>query len=166
MAAVSGVYVRSNVQVNARAFVYVANEISRVFLETINRIGLDVTQYQQPVIEVGLRTWVTLHQLEAAHLEVVDSSGTVRARFDLGITYSSFGEEIYDTDMDELHLNLRYAQTYPGCSYRVVVTLTEGAAKVKGWGDTTLGSVDHLKQRIGGNVINAGRANVSMSTWL
>ncbi len=53
--AVAGVHVRTDINVVARANVYSANEIVRIFYEVVSDVGLNVTDLAetQPVIEKG-----------------------------------------------------------------------------------------------------------------
>jgi hypothetical protein len=167
--AVSGTHVRSSIHVTARSYVYLTNEINRVFLEAITGFGLDPSAYAEnmPVIENGLRTWVTLRQLEAAYLEVFDQqSGQVRTRIDLEVDFRSSGDDTrYETDIESVRRAVIQAGSYPGCTYRLVVTTKQGAAQVAGWSDTTLGSVDHLRRHDVGDVIDAPRAGAKMSIY-
>jgi hypothetical protein len=142
-----------------------ANEINRVFLETITRNGLDPSEYSsiQGTIENGLRTWLTLRQLEVAYLEVYESlTGRVRARIDLNIAYQDTADEYYNTEIDKVRTELGSGGRFAGCKYRVVVTTTEGAAQVNGWSETTLGDVRHLTRKDVGSVIETGAARAHM----
>jgi hypothetical protein len=133
-----------------------ANEINRVFLEAIGDFGLDQSNFvqNQPVIERGLRTWLTLRQIETAYLEVYESAtGRVRTRVDLQIEFREGGDERYKTEIDAVKKAVARAGRFPGCQYRVVVSTTDNAVKVEGWSDTTLGSVDHLSVHDIGEVI-------------
>jgi hypothetical protein len=167
--AVSGTHVRSSIHVTARSYVYLTNEISRVFLEAITGFGLDPGAYTDimPVIERGLRTWVTMHQLEAAYLEVYDQqSGQVRTRIDLTVEFRESGDDSrYETDIESVRRAVTQAGSYPGCAYRVVVTTAQGAAQVAGWSDTTLGSVDHLNRHDVGGVIDSPRTGANMAIY-
>ena len=164
--AVSGTRVRSSIHVTARSFVFLANEISRVFLEAITGFGLDPGAYAEdmPVIEKGLRTWLALRQLEAAYLEVYDKqSGLVKTRIDLEVAFRESGDDNrFETDIETVRRAVVQAGSYPGCAYRVMVTTADGAAEVSGWSGTTLGSVDHLNRQDVGEVIDtrAGGANM------
>lgn len=165
---VSGTYVRTSIHVTTRGFVYLANEISRVFLEAIDNLGLDPSNYadDMPVIERGLRTWIALRQLEAAYLEVYDSvSGVVRTRIDLAIVFQDEGKERFETDIETIRRAFIQAGSYPGCAYRVVVSTAPGAVAVSGWSDTTLGSVDHLTSYDIGKVIDTASANANMRVY-
>jgi hypothetical protein len=157
--AVSGTRVRSSIHVTARSYVYLANEISRVFLEAITGFGLDPNAYAEdmPVIERGLRTWVTLRQLEAAYLEVYDKqSGQVRTRIDLEVAFRESGDDSrFETDIETVRRAVVQAGSFPGCAYRVVVTTADGAAQVSGWSSTTMGSVEHLNRHDVGEVIDS-----------
>jgi hypothetical protein len=159
--AVSGTHVRSSIHVTARSFVYLANEINRVFLEAIIGFGLDPGTYVEsmPVIENGLRTWVVLRQLEAVYLEVYDKqSGKVRTRIDLTVEFRQSGDDTrYETDIESVRQAVTQAGSYAGSAYRVVATTAQGAAQVAGWSDTTLGAVDHLSRHDVGGVIDAPR---------
>ena len=164
----SGVNVRTSVHVTARSYTYLANEINRIFLETITRSGLDPTDLTsiQDIIENGLRTWLTLRQLEVAYLEVYEPiSGKVRTRIDLKIEYTAGGDERYQTDIDRVRRELGTGGKFAGCQYRVVATTTPGAAQVKGWGETTLGDVSHLTRRNVGQVIDTAAAGAVMSIF-
>jgi len=167
--AVSGTRVRSSIHVTARSYSFLANEISRVFLEAITGFGLDPGAYAEdmPVIERGLRTWVTLRQLEAAYLEVYDKqSGRVRTRIDLEVAFRESGDDHrYETDIETVRRTVVQAGSYPGCAYRVVVTTKEGAAQVSGWSGTTLGSVDHLNRHDVGDVIDSPATGAYMAFY-
>ena len=167
--AVSGTRLRSSIHVTARSIVYLTNEISRVFLEAITGFGLDPGAYAEsmPVIENGLRTWVTLRQLEAAYLEVYEQrSGQVRTRIDLTVEFRQSGDDTrYETDIESVRRAVTQAGSYPGCAYRVVVTTAQGATPVAGWSDTTLGSVDHLSRHDVGSVIDAPRTGANMTIY-
>jgi hypothetical protein len=141
------------------------NEINRVFLEAITGFGLDPSDFaqKQTIIENGLRTWMTLRQIEAAYLEVYDSaSGQVRTRIDLNIEFRDSGNERYQTAIDKVQAQIAQAGRFPGCLYRVVVSTVDGAARVAGWTDTELGSVDHLTRYDVGEVIDTQGAGASM----
>lgn len=166
--AVSGVRVRTSVHVTARSYTYLVNEINRVFLEVITGSGLDPTDFvnKQSTIETGLRTWMTLRQLEVAYLEIYDPvSGQVKTRIDLAIEYTEGGDEYFRTDIERVKREIRPGGMFAGCEYRLVVTTTPNAAKVSGWEPTTLRSVDHLKQYDIGNVIGTAAAGASMSLF-
>lgn len=166
--ALSGVQVRSSVHVTAKSYVYISNEISRIFYESIQSAGLDPTAYAQlqGTIENGLRTWITMHYLEAAHLEIVET-GTqrVRSRIDLGLSYVGNNGEQYVTDIARVRQALAGTARMDGCEYRVVVTLKDGAPAVQGWGPTALGSVGHLQRQDVGDVITAPAGSVQMFRW-
>jgi hypothetical protein len=153
--------------VTARSYTYLVNEINRIFLEAITGFGLDPSNFvqQQHIIENGLRTWVTLRQIETAYLEVYDgASGEVRTRIDLNIEFrDTGGDEQYKTAIDKVRTQIAQTGQYPGCQYRVVVSTVPGAAKVADWYDTTLGSVDHLTRYDVGEVIGTSAAGASMT---
>jgi hypothetical protein len=164
----SGVNVRTSIHVTARSYTYMANEINRIFLETITRNGLDPSEYTsiQDVIENGLRTWLTLRQLEVAYLEVFEPlTGKVRARIDLNIAYQDTADEVYRTEIEKIRTELGSGGRFAGCKYRVVVNTTAGAAKVNGWSETTLGDVSHLTRKDLGSVIETGAARAFMSMF-
>lgn len=166
--AVAGTHVRTSVHVTARSYTYMANEINRTFLEAIDEFGLDASDFVeiQTTIENGLRTWLTLRQLKVAYLEVYESAtGRVRSRIDLHIEFRDSGDERYETEIDSVKAAVAQAGRFPGCKYRVVVSTTDNAVKVKGWSDTTLGSVDHLSSYDIGEVIRTGAAGASMSIF-
>jgi Bacterial HORMA domain 2 len=143
-----------------------ANEINRVFLQAIGDFGLDPSDFveNQKVIENGLRTWLTSRHLEVAYLEVYESAtGRVRTRIDLYIDFRAGGDERYDTGIDTVKRAVAQAGRFPGCRYRVVVSTADGAPPVKGWSDTTLGSVDHLSNYDIGEVIGSAAVGASMS---
>jgi hypothetical protein len=161
----SGVNVRTSVHVTARSYTYMANEINRIFLETITNGGLDPSEFAsiQDVIENGLRTWLTLRQLEVAYLEIYEpSTGRVRSRIDLSIAYQDGGEERYSTDIEKVRKELSSNGKFAGCKYRVIVTTKAGAPAVSGWGPTTLGDVRHLTRRDVGSIIDTTAVGASM----
>ena len=165
--AVSGTQVRSSVQVTARSYVYLANEITRVFLEAITGFGLDPGGYaeEMPVIERGLRTWAALGQLESAHLEIYDKeSGQLRARIDIDVDFRESGDDNrYETDIEAVRRAVVQAGSFPGSAYRVMVTTVTDAAAVSGWSSTTLGPVEHLSRIDVGEVISASSTGAVMS---
>jgi hypothetical protein len=163
-----GVHVRTNINVVARANVYSANEIVRIFYEVVADVGLNVTELAelQPTIENGLRAWLAMRKLEAAYLEIFDpATQVVRCRTDLNIAYISETNERHHTDIERVKTATGSLGSYPGCQYRVVVSLMDGAPDVKGWDTTTLGSVDHLTQRDVGDVIDTAAVQTRMFTW-
>lgn len=165
---VVGVHVRTNINVVARANVYSANEIVRIFYEVVSDVGLNVTELAeiQPTIEKGLRAWLAMRKLEAAYLEVFDPmTQVVRCRTDLNIVYTSETNERHRTDINRVKTATSSLGRYPGCKYRVVVSLADGAPDVEGWDTTTLGSVDHLAQRDVGDVIDTVAVRSRMFTW-
>jgi Bacterial HORMA domain 2 len=156
------------VHVTARGFVYATNEINRIFLESIIGFGLDPTDFldSQATIEKGLQTWLTLRQIKAAYLEVYESgSGRVRTRIDLVIEFRTSQEERYETAIDSVKSAITQAGQFSGCKYRVVVVNEEGAASVKGWHDTELGSVEHLRKYDIGAVINTAPVGIGMGVY-
>jgi len=160
--------VRTSVHVAAKSYVYISNEINRIFYETIQSAGLDPTAYAQlqGTIESGLRTWITMQYLDQAHLEIIDSrTREVRSRIDLGLSYVGNNEDRYATDISRVREALRGTARMDGCEYRVVVTLKDGAPPVKGWDATTLGSVDHLQRQDVGGVIDAPAGSARMFRW-
>ncbi|WP_406166922.1 hypothetical protein [Streptomyces sp. NBC_00996] len=166
--AVAGVHVRTSINVVARANVYSANEIVRIFYEVVSDLGMNVTELAeiQPIIEKGLRAWLAMRKLKAAYLEVFDPvTHVVRCRTDLNIVYTSETNERYRTDIDRVKTETKSLGRYPGCKYRVVVSLADGAPDVEGWDTTTLGSVDHLTQRDVGDVIDTAAVQSRMFTW-
>lgn len=166
--AIVGTRVRTAVHVTARGYVYATNEINRVFLESIIGFGLDPSDFldNQATIEKGLQTWLTLRELKAAYLEVYENgSGQVRTRIDLLIEFTTGQEERYETAIDSVKSAITEAGQFPGCKYRVVVSTKEGAASVRGWHDTALGSVDHLSQYDIGDVIDTRPVKIGMSVY-
>jgi hypothetical protein len=152
--------------VTARSFTYLVNEINRVFLEAITNSGLDPNEFvaKQQLIENGLRTWMTLRQIEVAYLEIYDPlTGVVKARVDLNIEFRDTGDEHYRTDIERVKSEVGKSGRFTGCKYRVLVTTTAGAAEVKGWGESSLGNVDHLTRYDIGEVIGTQRAGASLS---
>ncbi len=142
------------------------NEINRVFLEAITNSGLDASEFasKQQVIENGLRTWMTLRQLDVAYLEIYDpTTGEVRSRVDLSIEFRDTGDEHYRTDIDRVKGELGKSGRFDGCKYRVLVTTKPGAAEVSGWSEASLGNVDHLTRHDIGEVISAQRAGASLT---
>jgi hypothetical protein len=168
--AISGTQVRTSVHVAARSYVYIANEINRIFLESIQSAGLDPTAYVQiqQTIENGLRTWITMQYLETAHLEILErGTQVVRSRIDLGLSYvSNPSEDRYSTDIDRVRKALAGTPQMIGCEYRVVVTLKDGAPNVSGWGATALGSIDHLQRQDVGEVVDTGGGKLQMYRYL
>ena len=165
----AGVQTRTSVHVTAKAYTYIANEISRIFYDVIQSAGLDPTAYAnlQRTIEAGLRTWITMQKLEAAHLEIVEpGSQRVRSRVDLGLTYGGFNDDQYSTDMAKVRQALAGTVRMDGCEYRVVVTLGPNAPSVAGWGPTNLGSVDHLQRNDVGDVVNTPAGSVQMYRYI
>ncbi|WP_405997736.1 hypothetical protein [Streptomyces sp. NBC_00829] len=159
---------RTNVNVATRATVYTANEIVRIFYEAVSDVGLDVTELAeiQPVVEKGLRTWLAMRKLEAAYLEIFDvASNTVRCRTDLNIVYVAEIDEKFRTDIDRVKAVTGSLGSYPGCSYRVVVSLADGAPDVQGWHTTMLGNVEHLARRDVGDVIDTAAIQTRMFVW-
>lgn len=166
--AATGVRLRASVDVTARSYTYLANEISRIFYEVIQAGGLDPGEYarNQEIIETGLRTWLTMRSLLAAYLEIFDAAtGRVATRIDLNIAYSGSGEDTYHTAIDEVRAAIGQAGKFTGCRYRVVVTTSLDAAPVKGWEPTELQSVDHLTRHDVGTVIDTPAASSGMSVW-
>jgi hypothetical protein len=144
------------------------NEINRIFLESITGAGLDPSELAQVLhdVERGLRTWVTLQQLEAAHLEIWDpATDRVRMRVDLAIAFHSDPGERYDANIERVRGAVAGVGNLTGCRYRVLVTLAPNAAEVRGWGTTTMRSVDHLQQHQVGDVVNTSRGSVAMSYY-
>lgn len=164
--ATAGVHVRSSVHVTARSYTYLANEINRVFLETIIGVGLDPGAYaeNQAVVEKGLRTWITLRQLDGAYLEIYDPyTDELRCRIDLHLEYRDSAVETYKTDIERVKGAID--RQYPGCVYRVVVQTKEGAARVSGWSDTEMRDTSHLSQTTYGSVIETAGGNINMAKW-
>jgi len=162
---ISGTRVRASVHVTARGFVYATNEINRLFLEAIYGFGLDPSDFveNQAVIERGLQTWLTLRQIEAAYLEIYEiGSGQVRTRIELIIEFRTIQEDRYETAIDAVKSAITDAGQFPGCRYRVVASIKEGAVQVKGWDDTTLGPVDHLSEYDIGEVIDGSSVGTRM----
>jgi hypothetical protein len=156
------------VHVTARSYTYLVNELNRVFLEAITGSGLDPGNFvnNQAVIENGLRTWMTLRQLEVAYLEIYNPvTGEVKTRIDLAIEFTEGGDEHYRTDIERVRSEIAAGGRLAGCQYRVVVTTTPNAAEVNGWGPTTLRSVEHLTRYDVGDVIKAAAAGASMSVF-
>jgi hypothetical protein len=164
-----GVHVRTSVHVTARSYTYLVNEINRVFLEAVVSGGLDPSEYasQQPTIETGLRTWMTMRQLESAYLEIYDpQTNAVRSRIDLDISFRDSGDDSeYRTDIERVRGELGKGGRFAGCKYRVLVSTVPGAASVSGWTPSRLGSVDHLTRHDVGDVIGAPRAGASMTIF-
>ena len=155
--------------VTARSYTYLVNEINRVFLEAVISGGLDPSEYasKQQTIEAGLRTWMTLRQIETAYLEIYDpQTGAVRSRIDLDISFRDSGnDDEYQTDIERVRGELERGGRFAGCKYRVLVTTSPGAATVMGWSPSQLGSVDHLTRFDIGDVIGAPRAGASMTIF-
>lgn len=163
---VSGVRVRTSVHVTARSYTYLVNEINRVFLEAITGAEMDPSAFvdNQEIIEKGLRTWMTLRQLDTAYLEIYDPvTEVVKTRIDLAIEFTENGDEYYRTDIERVRQELAAGGKFAGCQYRVLVTTTPNAAAVNGWSAATLRNVDHLRRYDVGDVIRAAAAGASMS---
>jgi hypothetical protein len=165
--AASGIHVRASVHITARSYTYMVNEINRICLEAIAGSGLDPSEFirNQTVIEHGLRTWVTLRQLEAVHLEVFDPvSGQVRTRIDLNVVFGDSGDDRYLTEVDRIRSATGQVGDDAGCGYRVAVSTTPGAAHVAGWREARLGDISHLAVRgIGEIIATSSTADVRMA---
>jgi hypothetical protein len=161
--------VRTQVYVTARSYTYLANEIVRIFYEAVTDAGLSPSQLadRQQVIERGLRTWLTLRQLNAAYLEIWDpATSQARSRVDLNIAFEIKGRERYETDITEVKGALgRLGRVPQGCQYRVVVSLAPGAVAVEGWDEASLLDVSHLTRQDVGSVIDTQAARARMYTW-
>ena len=169
---VSEVRTSIGVKVWAMSTIYVANEVLRAWFEIANLRGLD-NDYLSSNLETisrGLQTWLTTRHLRRAVLEVYDPQTDMAVeRWDMVFDYDSSGTggpQSFRTEMDKLReFASRLRSLPPGCRYRVVVQLDEGALPVRGWVPTTLRSVDHLRSHNLGGFIDTAKIKVGMEYW-
>ena len=162
--------VRVGVNVSARSMVYVANEITRLFLDIVNQRGLPLDYLNEllDTILTGLRTWIAGHWLTNAVLEIYDpSSDQLIQCIDLGLTYAAQmrGEEHFETAIDQVRAALGHDQLEPHIRYRVVVQLARGAPNLPGWEATRLRSREHLRRAHLDGVIDTVGIDVGMEYW-
>ncbi len=170
----TGVLTRIGVRLWSRSTVYVANEIMRIWLEIVNRTGLDPDYLYRlwDTIQKGLKVWMTGRYLETAYLEVYSRHNASRclARWDLQLQYahdpSLDEEEHFETYTDRVLNAISQVGTPPGeATYRVVVSLKDGAPPVPGWTPTNLKDVTHLSRQDIGPVIGSTMIDAGMELW-
>jgi len=168
----SGVQTSIGVKVSQQSTIYVANEALRTFIEIPTLRGLDsreITSNLEPISR-GFQTWTSTRHLKKAHLEIFDP-GTDMAveRWDMVFNYEvdSAGQKSqFKTEMDKLKdFASKLSKLRPGCRYRIVVDLDEGAPPVEGWEPTTLRDILHLGKRSFGGYIDTPRIKVAMEYW-
>lgn len=168
----SGVQTSIGVRVWATSTVYVANEVLRTWIEIVGLRGLDnrrITSNLEKIMR-GIQTWVSTRDLKKGILEVFYSrTNKVVDRWDMSFNYDIDGvgePNRYRTEMKKLKdFASKLGKLKPGCKYRIVVELEEGAPSVEGWAPTSLRSTSHLKKSLLGGFIETAKINVEMEYW-
>lgn len=168
------VMTRSNVKVGvnvaARSMVYVANEITRLFLDIVSQRGLSLDELteQLDTITAGLRTWIAGHWLTHAVLELYDpATDELMQCVDLGLAYHAQRDtaERFDTAIDQVRETLGDETLDAAIRYRVVVQLTDGAPSLPGWEATSFRERGHLQRTPLGDVIDTVGIGVELEYW-
>ena len=164
--------VRTNVKVQAHihSTVYVANELIRIAQAVIDARSLPTDYMHQhgTLFTESFRYWLAGRHLERMTIEVYDpTSDQLIERFDLALDYGrSADDEYFETLIDKVEASLAGLGVLPpGCRYRVIVSLADGAPDLPGWQSTEYRDASHLRQQNIGLVIGAPRIGVSMDFW-
>ena len=164
-----GIWVQIVAKTWAKAILYVANEVIRVWIIILQQRGLGNEKLLQDkeTINNGLFTWLLTHHLERAVLEMYQEGATEAVeRWDMIFKYADPNKEnvtgqeevddVWKTYLDEvLEFIMRKLNVLPsGTTYRVVVGLRDEVEgfpppfEVSGWSPTTLRKADHLTRSI------------------
>ena len=162
--------VRVGVNVAARSMVYVANEITRLFLDIVSQRGLplDALTEQLDTITTGLRTWIAGHWLTNAVLELYDPDTDELVQcIDLKLVYRTplNTPERFETAVDQVRTALGNESVDAGIRYRVVVQLTDAAPNLPGWEPTSFRNRGHLPHAQLGDVIDTAGIGVELEYW-
>jgi len=181
-----GIWVQIVAKTWAKAILYVANEVIRVWIIILQQRGLGNEKLLQDkeTINNGLFTWLLTHHLGQAVLEMYQEGATeATERWDMIFKYADPNKEnvtdqeevddVWKTYLDEVSEFMRKLNALPsGTTYRVVVNLKDAVEgypppEVPGWSPTTLRNFDHLqKHEFGEPVITAGgKIQVGMEFW-
>ena len=168
----SGVQTSVGVRVWATSTIFAATELQRTQLEIVGLRDLD-SRYMTSNLDLisrGYHTWITTRHLKRSMIEIYDpQTDNAVERWDLCFDYDTSGTgdpRQFKTEMDKLKaFASKLRKLPPGCTYRIVVELEEGAPQVQGWEYTTLRSVDHLKKNALGGHIDTAKIKVGMEYW-
>lgn len=163
--------VRANVA--SRSFTWVSNELVRCITEVVvgRGLSLDYVHQHHDTLFKGFRTWLSLHKLKAAVLEIYDT-GTDKLveKCPFQISYQAEavnGEEKFHTDIDKLKAALAALPPLrPGCKYRILADLEDNAPDVPGWAPSRYRDDKHLANKDIGTVIDTAACGVQMSYWI
>lgn len=167
----SGVQTSIGINVSQQSTIYVSNEVVKTFIIIPGLRGLDsreITSNLEPTSR-GFQTWTATGDLKVAHLEIFDPrTDEAVERWDMIFNYEANGgqKSQFKTEMDKLKdFASKLGKLRPGCRYRIVVELEDGAPPVEGWTPTTLRDVTHLGKRSLGGYIDTPRINIGMEFW-
>lgn len=163
-------YTTVGVSVWARAVTHTANEVVRILLEIPSRRGLSVEHVHERLefLLKSFRTWMALHALESAVLEIYDpNSDQLVERYDLVIDYERNHDESehFETAIERVREALGGESLDGNLRYRVIVSLLEGAPELPGWSPTNFRNKDHLERQRLNNVSGNARIGVDLEYW-
>ncbi len=152
------------------SIVFLSDNLRNSLREIIRENGLDPLRLMQDWQEIqnGVRTW-----LDSGHLKTViveffkPGAGAASARWEFPVLYTGSGVED-DMWLDKSYLRqlvAKAARPTSDSSYRIVLSLRDGAPSVDGFGPCTLLSTGNLAARQAGMVIATGHMTASVTYW-
>jgi len=152
----NGVYVHNYTRVNTS--IYVSDKLRNFLKLLVRHYGLDpqdVVDAWAGWVDLAARTWLDSGHLKTIIIEFYwPWSDVAVARWDFPIRYD--GNGVDEMWVDRLFFEDSMAKAKappPGCSYRVILTVSPGEPAVDGVGSTTLRSTRGLVAREVGTVI-------------
>ncbi len=161
------------VQVNT--YTHSVTFVSDKMLTSLKRIivwsGLDPGRLTSDwaALDLGVRTWLSTHDLQTVILEVYRSSGqTLVNRWDFEIDYG-FGSADDGTmwvDPDAIRFAIKKCGYNPaGCDYRIIAMIRPGRPDVAGWGPASLLSTNGFVYHSVGTTIGANPLGARTAYW-
>lgn len=152
------------------SIVFMSDNLRNSLREIIRENGLDPSRLMQDWQEIqnGVRTWLDSGHLKSVIVEFFRPGSTVAsARWEFPVLYTGSGVED-DMWLDKNYLRqlvAKAARPPSDCSYRIILSVRNGAPSVDGFGPCSLLSTGNLSARQAGMVIATGHLTASVTYW-
>ena len=161
-------YVSTYTQTHSITFL--SDNLRNSLREVIRENGLSPDKLMQDwgAIEKGIRTWANSRHLTDIVIEFFQSgSSEADARWDFPVGYTGSGVND-DMWLDTNYLRQLVAKSKrpsAGCSYRVLLSLKNGAPDVEGFSTCSFLSTGQLAPRQAGTIIATGHMTAGATYW-
>lgn len=165
---VTATYVSTYTQTHSLTFL--SDNLRNGLREVIRENGLSPDRLMQDwgTIEKGIRTWGNSRHLTKIVIEFFPTgSSELVARWDFPVDYTGSG---VDDDMwlDKNYLRQLIAKAKrpsADCTYRVILSVKDGAAPVDGFSSCAFLSTGQLAARQAGTIIATGHVTAGVTYW-